>query len=280
MPAAALLGLHAASFVNTPLLTRIDAPRRPQYQISASTQAFLLPGIFGGVSALPDPSTTSLCPGAQCGGPGLEATQSQCQHSGSKCTLGVTFKTPTKASILPSGSVPSPDTPLLAGRRPCARSRGKGPWFSFSPASSPCTGPRAAAAHGHSPPAPSLPRALPKVSVLPVPPAQNPQPPKPPPRGAGSVRCPYSFWVKASAFPRFFSFQFLFPIRSQKSLQILSAQLRGNTDRHLCRGSPWISPGSQEPHTGAPRFPHQPSLSFPHPSPPLLAVWFYLSSRR
>lgn len=125
-------------------------------------------------------------------------------------------------------------------------------------------------------PSPSLPRAFPNPSILPVPPAQHPQPAEPPPRGAGSVRCPYSFWVKTPAFPRFFSFQFLFPIRSQKSLQILSAQLRGNTDRHLCRGSPWISPGSQEPHTGAPRFPHQPSLSFPPlPLPSLLFGFTY-----
>lgn len=180
-----LLGPHAASFLNTPLLTRIDAPRRPQHQISASQLRH--PCSLGYLEValpcpIPPPPPCALAHSV--GALGWKLHKANASTRGPQAPLGLPSKLRPKPPSSPLGSAPSPDTPLLAGRWPCARSRGMGPWFSFSLVSSPCTGPRAAAAHGHSPP------ECPPITIT-APSFSKPQhPPRPPSAASPASRAP------------------------------------------------------------------------------------------
>lgn len=195
VPAAALLGPHAASFLNTPLLTRIDAPRCPQNQISASQLRCSCSLGYLEVSLpcpTPPPPPCALEHGV--GALGWKLHKANASTRGPQAPLGLPSKLRPKPPSSPSGSAPSPDTPLLAGRWPCAHSRGMGPWFSFSLVSSPCTGPQAAAAHSHSPP------ECPPITIT-APSFSKPQhPPRPPSAASPASRAPAA-WGRQRAVP-------------------------------------------------------------------------------
>lgn len=119
VPAAALLGPHAASFLNSPLLTRIDAPRRPQHQISASQLRHPCSLGYSEVSLpcpTPPPPPCALQHGV--GALGWKLHKANASTRGPQAPLGLPSKLRPNPPSSPSGSAPSPDTPLLAGRWP------------------------------------------------------------------------------------------------------------------------------------------------------------------